>query len=279
MFIIRSLVTLLFVFTVSIYADDEIVVRAPTKFIENGKSIRLEIVIFKPEGPGPFPTLVFNHGSTGLGNNPAVFKKTVAPDFLADIFTTRGWLVAFPQRRGRGDSDGRYDEGFKPDRSRYSCIARYSLPGLDRAVEDLNAAVEYLKTRSDVSTESMIVAGNSRGGILSIVYAGIHPEIFKGAINFVGGWIGEACWQVDEINTNSFIRGAGFQKPTLWLYGEHDSYYSMAHSRKNFKSFVAAGGRGSFHAFSLGGSRNGHDLIFHTGLWIDIVDAYIGDIR
>ena len=35
-----------------------------TSLIENGQNIRLELVIAKPTGDGPFPTLVFNHGST-----------------------------------------------------------------------------------------------------------------------------------------------------------------------------------------------------------------------
>ncbi len=42
-------------------------------------------------------------------------------------------MVAFPQRRGRGQSDGLYDEGFKPDRSSYSCQEDLTLGGAERA--------------------------------------------------------------------------------------------------------------------------------------------------
>ena len=49
-----------------------------TKLQENGKPIRLEVVIDKPAGDGPFPLLVVNHGSTGRGNNPARSAPTAS---------------------------------------------------------------------------------------------------------------------------------------------------------------------------------------------------------
>ena len=52
---------------------------------------------------------MFNRGYTGMGNNPQLFTQTWAPERVVAWFTSRGWLVAFPQRRGRGGSDGLYD--------------------------------------------------------------------------------------------------------------------------------------------------------------------------
>lgn len=69
-------------------------------------------------------------------------------------------------KSGRGKSDGTYDEGFEPDRSRYSCAPSYSLPGIERPLKDLDAAVEHLKNRKDVDGKRMIIGGQSRGGIL-----------------------------------------------------------------------------------------------------------------
>jgi hypothetical protein len=94
--------------------------------------------------------LVFNHGSTGRGTDPNLFTQTYASPGIADFLVERGWMVAFPQRRGRGKSDGLYDEGFAPDRALgYSCDPDRSLPGADRALVDIKAAVEALQQRSD----------------------------------------------------------------------------------------------------------------------------------
>jgi predicted acyl esterase len=97
-----------------------------TKLRENDKPVQLEVVIYKPPGDGPFPLLVVNHGSTGLGNNPALFTQTFSYPAFAEMFVKKGYMVAFPQRRGRGKSEGLYDEGFNVDRVQgYACDPRH----------------------------------------------------------------------------------------------------------------------------------------------------------
>ncbi|NEX61132.1 hypothetical protein G3574_08580 [Noviherbaspirillum sp. 17J57-3] len=260
------------------HAQEKVVARAPTPFTEDGKPVMLEIVIFKPPGEGPFPTVVFNHGSTGKGNDPDLFRKTQAGGPAAQFFVDRGWLVAFPQRRGRGQSDGLYDEGFEQDRSRYSCKPSLSLPGVDRALADINAAVSFVKGRPDVISSKMIIGGQSRGGLLAIAYAGAWPDDFVGAVNFVGGWMTDRCPDPQAINTVTFRRGGAFKKPTLWLYGENDPIYSLSHSRSNFESFVASGGIGTFKTYSLPNGKSGHSLIGHPNLWQKDVDTFLSGI-
>jgi hypothetical protein len=57
-----------------------------TTLQEGGKPIRLEVVIKKPSGRGPFPLLVFNHGSTGRGTDPRLFTATQVSQEIADLF-------------------------------------------------------------------------------------------------------------------------------------------------------------------------------------------------
>lgn len=249
--------------------------RIPTTLRENGAPIFLEMVIHKPEGSGPFPTVVFNHGSTGNGSDSTRFTQTWSSPSFSRVANALGWMVVFPQRRGRGKSDGRYDEGFEPDRSRYSCNPLHSLPGLERAMEDVDAVVAHLRTRTDVVQGRMVVAGQSRGGILAIAYAGTRPGVFLGAINFVGGWMSDGCPEAEAINTVSFRRGAGTRAPTLWLYGENDPFYSMSHSRRNFEAFRAAGGVGAFFWYALPGGGNGHMLIAHPDRWREPVEEFL----
>lgn len=259
------------------WAQGRSVVRIATPFVEAGKPVTLEMVIYKPDGTGPFPTVMFNHGSTGIGNDPSLFRHTWAPQSLAHWFTERGWLVAFPQRRGRGQSDGLYDEGFNPQRSRYSCDPVLSLAGLEHALSDLDAAAAWLKASPEVDPTRMVIAGQSRGGILAVAYAGSRPDVSQGVINFVGGWMSERCGASDAkaINTVTFKRGAGFTKPMLWLYAENDSYYSMAHSRTNFAAFTSAGGKGNFESYSLKPGVNGHLLFLEHELWGKAVEDYL----
>lgn len=255
-----------------------------TSLVEDGKSIRLELLISKPRGIGPFPVVIFNHGSTGRGDKPELFRRSWFSATISKYFTDKGWMVIFPQRRGRGGSDGLYDEGFETDRSRYSCLIDLSLSGAKRAFADLDAVVEHVQLRPDVLSKKMLIGGQSRGGILAIAYAGAHPDIFLGAINFVGGWIGEKCSNAKTINGTIFKQGSPFKQPTLWLYGERDPYYSLSHSKSNFDAFVGAGGNGSFKSYSIPGSwipgnMNGHDVILYPDLWSGLLDSYVDALK
>lgn len=249
--------------------------RIETDLVELGKPVELEVVIYKPEGDGPFPLAVINHGSTGRGDNPAIFKQTFTNDWLADILVERGYLVAFPQRRGRGGSDGLYDEGFTADRTRYTCEAYPTLQGADRALDDISAAIHKLQWRPDVADGPILIGGISRGGALSVAWAGKNPDQTQGVVNFVGGWLGEGCGDSTEVNEKLFASGGAFTGETLWLYGEDDLFYSLPFSRQNFAAFTDAGGKGVFHAFKVGGESNGHWVHSIPTLWDDVLTDYL----
>jgi len=248
-----------------------------TDLVEGGKPVQLEVVIFKPAGPGPFPLAVINHGSTGSGRNPALFTQTWFDTDLADFLNDHGWIVAFPQRRGRGKSDGLYDEGFPPVRTLgYTCDADIALRGADRALGDIDAAISVLRRRPDVAPSPVLIGGQSRGGVLAVAYAGQHPAQIFGVINFVGGWLGEGfgCSAASAVNQMLFERGATYRRPTVWLYGRHDLYYSIPHSRENFDAFEKAGGQGTFLDFEMPQGQ-GHDVIGRPDLWSGPVGNYL----
>lgn len=236
--------------------------------------VRLKIMVARPPSDGPHPTIIFNHGSTGRGHNKALFSRRWCPPVVQDYFTQRGWMVILPQRRGRGGSEGTYGEGLAADGSGYSCEAGITLAGFERAVADIDAVMAHLKTRSDVDFRRVAIGGVSRGGILAIAYAGMRPGSFVGAVNFNGGWLGKACATHESVNPALFRRGAAAKAPTLWLHGSHDQYYRIAHCRRNFDGFVAAGGNGTFIA-----APAGHALLFKPPLWCKHLDAFMESVE
>jgi dienelactone hydrolase len=206
------------------------------------QTVLLEMPIYRPSAVAPARTLVFNHGSTGNGLNPQRFTRPIDFPALAQFFVQRGWAVVMPARRGRGGSEGEYDEGFETIRSLgYACDPSRAIPGADRVLRDIEAAMAAILTMPFVDRDRVMIGGQSRGGILSVAYAGRHPEQLKGVINFVGGWSGRRC--ATDVNQTLFVRGARYPAETLWLYGEGDPFYSLAHSRMNFAAFQAAGAR------------------------------------
>ena len=124
-------------------------------------NVRLKLIVARPPTSDPVPTIIFNHGSTGRGHNPAVFKRVWSPPFVQDYFTQRGWMVIFPQRRGRGGSEGVYGEGLATDGSGYSCEPGIAVAGFERAVADIDAVMGHLKTRKDVDFRRIAIGGVS----------------------------------------------------------------------------------------------------------------------
>jgi hypothetical protein len=124
----------------------------------------------------------------------------------------------------------------------------------------------------------MLVGGTSRGGILSVAYTARRPEVYLGAINFVGGRLGEGCGDFRPVNPALFVAGAAFPGPSLWLYGVNDTFYGLSYSRTNFEAYTAAGGLGAFHEFTRAPGLNGHFLINDLQLWEPTIDEYLGQL-
>ena len=189
---------------------------------------------------------------------------------ILDDFCPLGhlFLVAFPQRRGRGKSDGLYEErGCNTD----------ALGSADRALNDIGAAIAVLRRRQDVAAGPVLIGGHSRGGVLSVAYAGMHPEQTLGVINFVGGWLGEECPAAEFVHQTLFVRGARYGRPTIWLYGQADQFYSITHSKKNFAAFEKAGGHGKFFEFGMPNDI-GHNVVHYPELWAGPIGDYLNSL-
>jgi dienelactone hydrolase len=249
-----------------------------TDLVEGGSNIRLAVVVYRPKGEGPFPLAIVHHGSTGRGTNPNDFGRVWTYDWFADVLNADGWLVAYPQRRGRGGSDGLYDEGFAEDRSLgYSPEPALSLPGADRALEDANAAFSALRQRPEVDSGKALLAGMSRGGVVAVMQAGHAPQEFAGVINFVGGWVNEKYGD-PSINPTLFRRIGSFDGPVLSIYGKQDSHYSIEHSSANLAEMEALGVDNQLHVVRVPGYGNGHWALYLPNLWEEVVAEFLGKI-
>jgi endonuclease YncB( thermonuclease family) len=252
--------------------------RAMVPLTIDGEQVRLATITYKPPGNGPFPTLIFHHGSTGRGRDPTLFERPYDPKVLAGWFTQRGWAVILPSRRGRGGSEGTYDEGFEPDRAQgYGCEPKLAFAGAEHALRDIDAIMPVLLGQPFVDRDRVAIGGVSRGGLLAVAWSGRQPGVARAVINFVGGWLSERCAAIDEVNAELFRRGSAFKRSTMWLYGYGDSYYSLRHSRRNFNAFRTAGGRGAFREYVPPEGMDGHQIAAIPDLWTDALEGYLAD--
>jgi dienelactone hydrolase len=225
----------------------------------------LEATLYRPQPTGCFPVMVFNHGSTGPGAIPVTL--TLKFPIVARYFVEQGFAVLVPMRRRRGQSEGTYQES-------YQCGSEAS--GIAAAVEDLDGVFRFLHEQPWADVRRVVIAGVSRGGMLSVVYAGRRPEAVAGVINFVGGWMWERC--VPDANGRFFSDAAREAAiPMLWLYADHDPYYSTTAIKSYRAAFERAGGKGPFYLFpDIGG--NGHYLANKPLFWRPGLGAYLHEL-
>ena len=135
---------------------------------KNG-SIVLSGALYKPPGSGPFPVLIWNHGSEKAPDAGPQF------DTVASIFVPAGYVVFAPVRRGHGRSKGQYiadvvqqirmTQGFE-------AANRLTVRLLEtEQLDDQLAGLSYVKQLAFVSPDRMAVAGCSYGGIETLLGA------------------------------------------------------------------------------------------------------------
>ena len=235
-------------------------------------SINLEATVYKPEGEGPFPTVIFNHGSTG----PHVIPKdyTINPWGFGQYLVNKNIALIIPMRRGRGKSEGSYKE-------LYTCDPAGITKGVDYALESLDATYNYLIQQPWVDKEKIVLSGNSRGGILSLVYASQHPDAFTGVINYSGGWVGDTCNNGRQSKNIAIFEGVAdkLKIPTLFIYGHNDPYYADATIESFIAAYKDAGGDVDFKFYQLGAGVSGHEVFYNYGhLWSYVVDNYLIEV-
>jgi dienelactone hydrolase len=225
----------------------------------------LQTTLYRLPSPEPHPVVIINHGSTGPGVVPV--SEVYRAGNEASFYRSLGYIVVVPMRKGRGASDGTFFE-----ESEDQAVE------LDSAIEDLNAVVEFMTKQPDVDPTRIVVTGVSRGGLLAVAYAERYPTNVIGVINFSGGWWGEHTPNAD-FNFEEFRKaGRNAKIPMLWLYADHDSYYSLDFVEREFAVFRSAGGRGDlFEVRDLPGE--GHFLCAWLDRWQVKVTDYLKEIN
>ncbi|WP_053063728.1 alpha/beta hydrolase family protein [Caballeronia mineralivorans] len=107
--------------------------------------VTLQVTVYMPSGPGPFPLAVMNHGSTS--SEPPAQQPRYHLTFSAYYFLSRGYAVAMPMMRGYAGSGGYL--------SKHGCddVAM----GLD-AARDIRAVIGYMKQQPKMDSYQKIMA-------------------------------------------------------------------------------------------------------------------------
>src|SRR5271170_7950172 len=130
--------------------------------------ITLHGVLYKPAGTGPFPAVIYNHGSAPGMMSEQAFAA------LGSVFASHGWVFFGPFRRGQGlsASAGPYigDEITTAENKGGLAAGAATMVRLLETdhLNDQLAALAWLRHQAFVQPSHIAVAGNSFGGIEAV---------------------------------------------------------------------------------------------------------------
>ena len=197
---------------------------AATKVSFESDGLDLVGFLYAPPGSGPWPALIWNHGSE---KDPGA-----GPQFatVASVFVPAGYVVFAPVRRGHGESKGEYIV----DRAKLTAQmqGRESANQLtvrllaSEQLRDQLAGLDFVKQLPFVDSERIVVAGCSFGGIETLLGAETGAG-YRAAISISPGAL---SWDRSEQLRSRLIQAVrNINIPVLLIQPAQDA--SLAPSR------------------------------------------------
>jgi dienelactone hydrolase len=192
---------------------------------------RLETTVFQPNGPGPFPLIIINHGKDPGHPNLQPRDRFY---HMAHAFVARGYAVMVPMRQGFANSTGRYrDHGCDMTANGYT------------QAEDIRDTLEYARGQKWIDADRIVIAGQSYGGLATMALGTQELPGVRGLINFAGGLRDDSngCGWRSALVSAFAEYGSQNKLPSLWMYGQNDSLFGPELVARMHDAFEQAGGK------------------------------------
>ncbi len=169
--------------------------------------------IYKPAGDGPFPALVWNHGSE---------KRPTAHPELGRFYTSHGYVVFLPVRQGHTLSPGEYIgdviDAYRKTGKDEQLVYRKAVEMHDAYNADVVAALQWLRTQPYVDGTRIAVSGCSYGGIQTLITA----EKGLGVRAFVPFAPGAMSWASPALRAREIETVRNAKVPLFLLQAQND---------------------------------------------------------
>ncbi|MES0867857.1 alpha/beta hydrolase family protein [Pseudovibrio sp. SCP19] len=207
--------------------------RVPVELEDGSGTITLEATVFKPDGEGPLPLAVFNHGMAA--DAPTDGAYDFRPDAAIRWFLARGYAVAVVIRRGYGRSEG-VRSVVKGDNS------SYALELFEETIHDIKSAVSYFRKQQFVANDKVVLVGLSAGGNGVLGVASKAPEGVLGVVTFAPGAGAINRYKLgntDRVERDFRAYGSTVKVPVLWIYADNDELFSPKLAQFYFEAFTS----------------------------------------
>ncbi|HEY3305920.1 MAG TPA: prolyl oligopeptidase family serine peptidase [Candidatus Binatia bacterium] len=172
--------------------------------------LELKGFVWKPSGDGPFPALLWNHGSE---------KSPGSVETVAPYFVSKGFIFFVPHRRGQGRSPGPYIMDELSGAVSKSKRGGMSVKLHETHFQDQLAGLKYLMALAYVDKNRIAVMGASFGGIQTMLAVERGPG-YRVAVNCSGGtetWSGSS-----DLRSLLIAAARKATMPVFFLQAEND---------------------------------------------------------
>ncbi|MBZ5595502.1 MAG: dienelactone hydrolase family protein [Acidobacteriia bacterium] len=200
-----------------------------TVVVHNGP-VTLHALLWRPQGRGPFPAILLNHGS---GRTPEQLKQ-LGPykrqaEMLGPLFARHGYVFLFLFRRGVGLSA---DQGknaidlMNSELAAHGPEARNTLQLQlleNRDISDAHSGLAFLQALPEVDARRVAAIGHSFGGSLTLLLAEREPAL-RAVVIFSGA--GYSWDRSPQLRARLLAAVAHIAAPVFFIHAAND--YSVA---------------------------------------------------
>jgi dienelactone hydrolase len=245
---VHVLLTIPWLLTLIAAGNAQGAVRQPELIDFRSGDLDLKGFIWKPPGAGPFPAILWNHGSE---------KRPGAVDPVATFFVARGYVFFVPHRRGQGRSPGPYimDQLRTAGSAAQRSLMLVKLH--ETQLGDQLAALAYLKGLPFVDQRKLAVMGFSFGGIQTML-AVERGSGYRVAVNCSGA---AQTWNSSPDLQRRLIGAARrAAMPVFFLQAKND--YDLTPNRVLSEQVKASGKRAVSKVYPADGvsAQDGHNF-------------------
>jgi dienelactone hydrolase len=200
-----------------------------TVLIHSG-SATLHAMLWHPQGRGPFPGILLNHGS---GRTPEDLKR-LGPyqqnaETLGPLFARHGYVFLYLFRRGVGLSTDQGVNAVNLMNSESSSHGQEALNALqlklleNREMDDALSGLKFLRALPYVDARNVAAIGHSFGGSLTLLLAEREPNL-RALVVFSGA--GYSFDRSPELRTRLLAAVDHIAAPIFFIHAEND--YSLS---------------------------------------------------
>ena len=200
-----------------------------TVLIHSG-SATLHAMLWRPQGRGPFPGILLNHGSgRTLEDLERLGPYEQNAEKLGPVFVRHGYVFLYLFRRGVGPSTDQGANAIDLMNSEFAAHGQEARNALqlqlleNREMDDALSGLKFLRALPYVDAQDVAVVGQSFGGSLTVLLAEREPSL-RAVVVFSGA--GYSFDRSPELRARLLAAINHVTAPVFFIHAEND--YSLS---------------------------------------------------